>query len=154
VYASSVLAQARSVEEALPELLAALGETLAWDEISFWQPGAEGLACTARWPAAAPDGAPAGAPPAAADRRVAERAFRAHEPAWRGAPQAAAPATTLAVPATVGAQVAGVLALHARRAEAPDAQLVAALGAIASHTAAFLERRRIEAEHEAAERER
>jgi hypothetical protein len=46
---SRVLASAASEQEAYPQLLAAVGESLAWDVGAVWEPDGPALTCREVW---------------------------------------------------------------------------------------------------------
>jgi hypothetical protein len=77
-----VLASARAEVEAYPALLAAMGESLAWDFGAVWIPEADRLRAVATWPESSEFAAETRALTMAAGDGLPGRVWMAEEPAW------------------------------------------------------------------------
>lgn len=155
--AAEILSSARSVEEAAPDLLRAVAETLQWDTSLLWVRDDRGLRCAARWPSA---------PESGLDRWLArsQAAFSRDAPTWvDGAASGGGdrfPADPeemrccVIVPVRSGSDLRGHLVLGSRAPRARDDDLLASLLAIARQLALFLSRVRADDERRIAEIER
>ncbi|HEV2769050.1 MAG TPA: EAL domain-containing protein [Solirubrobacteraceae bacterium] len=160
---TGVLAASSTVREALPKLLAALGETLAWDRARAWmvdrQAGA--LRCRAVWERAAPTEWRADPEAASAEgaRTPGEdlpgEVWRSGRAVWEeglgGAAGASAPGVTepawqtaACAPVSTGDEVDGVLEFHSRQARPRDDRLLDLLSALGAQIGNFIERTRAE----------
>jgi signal transduction histidine kinase len=152
------LADARSVEEAGPRVLEAVGSTLDWVHAELWlvDDAAGVLRSTTQWSApgwqaeiCVPAELPYG-------KGLAGRAWQAGKPLWIrdvGQPQSLISRhtanssrlhTALAIPVRDGLEPLGVLSVFADTVEDPEDEIVALMSGIAAHIGQFVEQRLIE----------
>jgi diguanylate cyclase (GGDEF)-like protein/PAS domain S-box-containing protein len=161
---SQVLPDAQSLDEALPRVLAAIGEPFGWIVGAFWRvdPSSELLRCEAVWEAAG----------ARADEFVRlsrgktfargtglpGRVWQSASPAWipdvlndANFPRAAAAARAgvhmaVAVPILRGGEAIGVIEFFGREEHPDDAGVIEALAAMGHQVGQVVQRKRAEAE--------
>jgi signal transduction histidine kinase len=145
---TAALAEAATVQEAGPPVLAAVAGSLGWPHAELWlvDEAADVLRPVARW---SDPGTGREVPvPDQLTRGVglAGAAWREGTPLWihdvGGTPGGLRAA--LAVPVRSGGNVLGVLALFADTVEDPDDRVVTLLSTVAAHIGQFLERHRAE----------
>ena len=153
---SRVLASAAGEQDAYPQLLAAIGESLAWDVGAVWEPDGPALTCRAVWTG----------PRAAAEAFVAQsravqlrpgeglpgRVWAGHEPSWvaevgveSGFPRAAAAAagglrSGFAFPVRGTEGLLGVVEFFVSERRELDDDLLATMGSLGSQIGQFVER--------------
>ena len=157
-----VIAEAASVEEARPQILRTVCETLEWDMGAVWDVDAEAgvLRCVEVW--SVPEIEIGDFEKANAElecrrgERLAGEVWEAGEPQWvaslaeaEGYPNArmalqCGMASAFGVPVEVGGAVCHVLEFFSPRIAPPDAELLQTLGAIASQLSYLIERKRSE----------
>jgi PAS domain S-box-containing protein len=159
-----VLASTSDEDDAYPRLLAAIGDTLAWDFGALWTPtdaGGSSLRCEHTWEGALTPVAVF----AAASRTVRlapgqgmpGEVWRTGRPAWiadadahpRPLPRARAAAesglrSAFAFPIRRAGEVLGVMEFFAAAPLAPDEELLATMGSLGSQIGQFVERCRAE----------
>jgi PAS domain S-box-containing protein len=160
--ASAVLAGSPDAAAAVPNILAAIGDSLGWDAGAMWRPDGDALRLTDFWHA---PGSPA-AGFEAESRRIAlprgaglpGRVWADGKPAWvrdvaadPNFPRAAAAArdglrAAFALPVAVGGETLGVMEFFSREAQDPDPDLLLTLAAVGSQLGQFLKRRQAEDE--------
>ena len=153
---SRVLASAAGEQEAYPQLLAAIGESLAWDVGAVWEPVGPALSCRDVW-----TGSLAGADAFAAESRAVQlrageglpgRVWAAQEPAWSadvtsesGFPRAAAAAAAglrsgFAFPVRGTTGLLGVIEFFVSERRELDDHLLATMSSLGSQIGQFVER--------------
>src|SRR5205814_3554170 len=149
---TTALAEAATIDQAGPRILAAVAGTLGWPHAELWlvDDRAEVLRPVAHW--SAPDLAGRVAVPDELSRGagLVGAAWQRGGPVWihdLDRPQSAIQPglhAAIAIPVRSGGDTLGVLSLFADAVEEPEDGLVALLSGIAAHIGQFLERRRAE----------
>ena len=148
-----VLAAAPGEAEAYPELLAAMGEALAWDFGAVWVPVVDdALRCVATWPQGAQFAAESQALTLAAGQGLPGRVWAAGAPAWltdvppdTTLPRAEAAAragllTAFGFPVRGAAGILGVIEFFTSTRRAADEALLATMGSLGLQIGQFVER--------------
>jgi len=148
-----VLAGAPDEAEAYPELLAAMGEALAWDFGAVWVPVADdALRCAATWPQGAEFAAESRALTLAAGEGLPGRVWAAGAPAWltdvppdTTLPRAQAAAragllTAFGFPVRGAAGLLGVIEFFTSSRRAADEALLATMASLGLQIGQFVER--------------
>jgi PAS domain S-box-containing protein len=168
---AAVLADSATADEAIPRVLAALGETIAWCEFAaFWASTDDGvLRCSSQW--LRPEVASEFAEFAELSRTsmlregrgLPGRAHALRHPTWLSIAEALANRTAytraeagsrirlkggVAFPIVAGGGVLGVIELFGRQLGAPDEELMQTMCALGAPLGHFLERKRAESEAE------
>ena len=147
-------AEATSLEEAAPVLLAAIGEGLRWDGGTVWRPRGGVLHPIAHWSAVDDDLAPTmtSGIRLAPGEGLAGTVFESQEPMWvetvststvflRGdRAKAIGVRSCFAFPIFVSGQVDGVVEMYSRAPQAPEPELLAVLQAAGLEIGRYLER--------------
>jgi PAS domain S-box-containing protein len=166
---TQILAQAGSIEEAVPRILQTVCEELGWDVGAFWTPDPHAgvLRCAAHWHPPSAPGEMWGAvcrrqtfPPGAGlpgriwgSGRAAWIADVAKDAAPSGCPMATPEGlhAALGCPVRLGGEVLGVLGFLSHEVREPDDDLLEMMAAIGDQIGQFVERRqserRLAAEH-------
>lgn len=154
--AAEILSRARSLEEAAPDLLRAVAETLQWDTAALRIGDDRGLRCDASWPST-PDRALDGLLVRAQPTFPRDTASWIDDAAPAGGNDATAqPEETrccAAVPVRSASGLRGHLVLGSRAPRTRDDELLASLLAIARQLALFLDRVHADEERRTAESE-
>lgn len=150
----SLSAEAASLEEAAPVLLAAIGEGLGWDGGAVWQPREGALHPVAHWTARGDDLAltmTAGFRFAPGEGLTGS-VYQSQEAMWvetvstssfflrQEAARAAGVRSCFAFPIFVGGKVDGVVEMYSRAPQAPEPELLAVLQAAGLEIGRYLER--------------
>jgi PAS domain S-box-containing protein len=148
-----VLAGAPGEAEAYPELLAAMGEALAWDFGAVWVPVVDdALRCVATWPQGAQFAAESQALTLAAGEGLPGRVWAAGAPAWltdvppdTTLPRAEAAAragllTAFGFPVRGAAGILGVIEFFTSARRAADEALLATMASLGLQIGQFIER--------------
>ena len=151
-----MLASAAGEEEAYPALLAAVGESLAWDFGAVWEPEGDALRCRAVW-----TGPRAAADPFVAESRAVQlrpgeglpgRVWAGQEPSWvadaaveKGFPRAAAAAAAglrsgFAFPVRGTTGLLGVIEFFVSERRELDDDLLETMSSLGSQIGQFVER--------------
>jgi PAS domain S-box-containing protein len=151
-----VLASARDEAEAYPQLLAAMGESLAWDFGGVWLPGEDNsLHCVETWPRSGAFVAESRALTLGPGEGLPGRVWADEEPAWitdvppdSTLPRARAAAkagllTAFGFPVR-GAGMLGVIEFFTADRREADEPLLATMTSLGSQIGQFVERRRAE----------
>ncbi len=159
---TGVLAVSSTVAEALPELLGALGETLAWDLSRAWMVDGEAgiLRCRAVWERGAGAERRRELEIGSGERTVAKgeglpgAVWESGQAAWEdglaragaasGANGAGSSPTSACVAIATGSEVAGVLEFYGHEPRPRDDRLVELLSALGAQIGNFIERRQAE----------
>jgi PAS domain S-box-containing protein len=159
-----ILADAPTLAEATPRILASIGETLGWEFGAIWQvePGGELLRCVDTWQSGTTNMAEFDqmtrsinfAPGVGVPGRV----WASGESAWfedlsreRNFPRAQTAAAAglnaaIAVPIRSRSEILGVMEFFAREMREPDEGLLEMMGVVGSQVGQFMERKRVEEE--------
>ncbi len=148
-----VLAAAPGEAEAYPELLASMGEALAWDFGAVWMPVEDHtLQCVATWPPGAQFAAESEALTLAAGEGLPGRVWAAGAPAWltdvppdAELPRAQAAAragllTAFGFPVRGATGLLGVIEFFTAARRAPDEALLATMASLGMRIGQFVER--------------
>jgi PAS domain S-box-containing protein len=151
-----VLASAPGEQEAYPALLAAVGESLAWDFGAVWEPEGAALTCRAVWTGPRADAGAFGAESRAVQLRQGEglpgRVWAGQEPTWvadvaveKGFPRAAAAAAAglrsgFAFPVRGTEDLLGVIEFFVSEPRALDDDLLETMSSLGSQIGQFVER--------------
>ena len=157
-----VLAEARTLAEAAPQILRAVCESLGWDLGAIWGVAGDALVCVELWHTEG-----ANFPEFVASTRVSSftpgqglpgKIWTDAEPVWlpdvrrdRNFPRAKVAAkcglrAAFGFPVRLGSNVLGVVEFFSREIREPDAELLEIFAAIGAQIGLFIERRRAEDE--------
>ena len=157
---NAVLAEAATVDEAVPGVLRAVCESLGWDVGLYWALDGDALCCLESWfsqevPAAGFEASSRGhrfGP----GQGLPGRVWATRRPAWildaaqaTNFPRAAVAASeglhaAFACPVVVGPEILGVLEFFSRQIREPDADLLEMMGTFGAQVGQFVQRRRAE----------
>jgi diguanylate cyclase (GGDEF)-like protein/PAS domain S-box-containing protein len=136
-----VLAEAKALDEAVPEILRVICDTFSWEGAGLWLFDRQGdtLRCAITHGNLVPD---AHAPEDTAPQEgLADEVWARERPVWR----ADGPGTgAYGVPIGLGRESLGVFVFQGRELRQPDDKLARTLGVVAVQVAQFIERKQVE----------
>ena len=165
-----VLAQAATLDQAVPPLLRAIAQSTGWECGTYWEvvPQAAALRCVDTWHETDPDLAQFSCATRSASFAsgvgVPGRVWQSGEPVWltdpssdpsfaRGTEAASARLrTVLAFPVRIGDEVTGVMEFYTRDKHEPDEDLLRLMDALGRQMGSFVERARLFEELDTANR--